>query len=539
MTGPWPPAWWDGALAGEILQRSGEHLLLVGTAIVLALAISLPLGLWISRRPRWVGPVLAVASTVQTVPSLAIFGLLLTVPLLGGIGTTPAIVALTLYALLPLLRGLVTGLAQVPPGLKQAGQALGLSGRQVLLRVELPLALPTLMAGLRVATVIGVGVATIAAAIGAGGLGVFIFRGIATVNNGLILAGALPAAAIALLADGGLGLLERRLAQPRAKGANGGRRRLLRLAWLLAGLALGTVLALRLLPPAGTGTGISTGTVRIGSKSFTEQLILGELLAQQIEAATPLKVQRDFGLGGTGLIHAAVRSGRIDGYVEYTGTAWTTLLDQSPPPPETPDPARRVFEQTRRLYGERFGLTVFPSLGFENSFAILVRRAEARRLGIATISEAAPHTPGWRAGFGYEFLNRPDGFPGLARRYGLRFAQPPVAMDLGLTYRALAEGRVDLIAGDTTNGLIPALDLLQLRDDRHYFPPYDAVPVFNAATLRRRPELVPVIEALAGRISATTMQGLNAQVDLDGRDVAEVVRRWRLQEAGTTGSGLR
>ena len=226
MSSRWPPAWWDGALAGEILQRSGEHLLLVGTAIGLALAISLPLGLWISRRPRWAGPLLAVASTVQTVPSLAIFGLLLTVPLLGGIGTTPAIVALTLYALLPLLRGLVTGLAQVPPGLKEAGQALGLSGRQVLLRVELPLALPTLMAGLRVATVIGVGVATIAAAIGAGGLGVFIFRGIATVNNGLILAGALPAAVIALLADGGLGLLERRLAQPRAKGPSGGRRRL-------------------------------------------------------------------------------------------------------------------------------------------------------------------------------------------------------------------------------------------------------------------------------------------------------------------------
>ena len=219
MNGFRPLPWWDGALAREILQRSGEHLLLVGTAIGLALAISLPLGLWISRRPRWAGPVLATASTVQTIPSLAIFGLLLTVPLLGGIGPTPAIVALTLYALLPLLRGLLTGLAQVPPGLKEAGRALGLSGRQVLLHVELPLALPTLMAGIRVATVIGVGVATIAAAIGAGGLGVFIFRGIATVNNGLILAGALPAAAIALAADGGLGLLEKRLARRPARGA--------------------------------------------------------------------------------------------------------------------------------------------------------------------------------------------------------------------------------------------------------------------------------------------------------------------------------
>jgi osmoprotectant transport system permease protein len=372
-------------------------------------------------------------------------------------------------------------------------------------------------------------VATIAAAIGAGGLGVFIFRGIATVNNGQILAGALPAAAIALAADGGLGLLEKRLARRRLKESRRGGRRSQRLAGGLALLGLLAVLALRLLP-ADPG-----GTVRIGSKSFTEQLILGELLAQQIEAGTPLKVQRDFGLGGTGLIHDAVRSGRIDGYVEYTGTAWTTLLDQPPPPPGTPDPARRVYEDTRRLYAERFGLAVFPSLGFENSFAILVRRAEAERLGIRTISDAAPHTPLWRAGFGHEFLNRADGYSGLARRYGLRFALPPLAMDLGLTYRALAEGRVDLIAGDTTNGLIPALDLQQLQDDRHYFPPYDAVPVFNAASLRRHPELGPAILALAGRIQPATMQRLNAEVDLNGRGVAEVVRRWRLQESADSG----
>ncbi|KEF41466.1 MAG: hypothetical protein ER33_11095, partial [Cyanobium sp. CACIAM 14] len=301
----------------------------------------------------------------------------------------------------------------------------------------------------------------------------------------------------------------------------------LRLAAATAALALLAVAGLRL------RAGAAADTVRIGSKSFTEQLILGELLAQQIEATTPLKVKRDFGLGGTGLIHDAVRSGRIDGYVEYTGTAWTSLLDQPPLPPGVPDPARRVFEETRRLYARRFGLSVFPSLGFENSFAILVRRADARRLGIATLSEAAPHTPGWRAGFGYEFLSRPDGYPGLARRYGLRFVQPPQAMDLGLTYRALAEGRVDLIAGDSTNGLIPALDLQPLRDDRHYFPPYDAVPVFNAATLHRHPELGPAITALAGRIPAASMQRLNAQVDLEGQGVAEVVRRWRRQAAGS------
>ena len=200
-------------LLREILVRSGEHVLLVGSALGLALLIGLPLGLWIQRHPRWTAPVLSLANGVQTIPSLAIFGLLLTVPLLGGIGPTPAIVALTLYALLPILRGVLTGLAQVPAGLKEAGRALGLSNAQVLRHVEIPVALPVLMAGIRVATVINVGVATIAAAIGAGGLGVFIFRGIATVDNQQILAGALPAAAIALGADAGLGALERRLAR--------------------------------------------------------------------------------------------------------------------------------------------------------------------------------------------------------------------------------------------------------------------------------------------------------------------------------------
>ena len=531
----------DRDLLREILQRRGEHLLLVSIAIGLALLIALPLGVAIARRPRWAAPVLTLANVVQTIPSLAVFGMLITVPLVGGLGARPAIVALTLYALLPLLRGVTTGLGQVPQGMKEAARALGLSPGQVLRRIELPLALPTFMAGLRVATVISVGVATIAAAIGAGGLGVFIFRGIATVNNGLILAGALPSAAIALLADAALGAVERRLAGGRAWG----RRRSLALAAVLALAALlGALVAGS--PAAwfsGRAAGPTTGTIRIGSKNFTEQLILGELLAQQIEAETSLQVKRDFGLGGTFLCQEAVRSGRIAGYVEYTGTAWTAVLGQ--PPPTAPaatnaDPAATVFSRARALYASRFGLTMFPSLGFENSFAILVREADARRLDLHTISEAAAHTPGWQAGFGHEFLNRADGYPGLALRYGLRFAAPPEAMDLGLTYRALAEGKVDLIAGDSTNGLIPALKLRVLRDDRRYFPPYDAVPVFHTATLRRHPELAKAVEALAGRLDDTAMQRLNAAVDLRKQPVEAVVRRWRVEQglAPRNGSGL-
>ena len=514
------------ALAREIIFRSGEHLVLVASSVALALLIALPLGLAIQAHPRWRRLVLGLANAVQTIPSLAIFGLLLTVPLLGGIGSTPAVVALTLYALLPLLRGLLTGLQQVPPGLKQAGQALGLSGGQVLRYVELPLALPSLMAGLRVAAVIAVGVATIGAAIGAGGLGVFIFRGIATVNNTLLLAGALPAAAIALAADACLGALENHLIQ--------GTRRPLQRLGLWQGFRQRGALAAALIGSALLAVALSwhqlaspgpAGSVVIGAKGFTEQQLLGELLAQEIEEHTSLQVRREFSLGSTFLCHEAVRQGRVDGYVEYTGTAWSAILKQ-PSGPGASDRAS-LWNRARRLYAERYGLRMFPSLGFENTFAILIRRAQGQQLGLRTISQAVLPARRWRAAFGYEFLNRGDGYPGLASRYGLRFAAPPTAMDLGLTYRALADGRVDLIAGDSTSGLIPSLKLQVLLDDRHYFPSYDAVPVFNAASLERHPELVPVLENLAGRLSAATMQQLNAAVDLDHQSPELVVRRWR------------
>jgi osmoprotectant transport system permease protein len=539
-------------LAREILQRCGEHLLMVALAVAIALLIALPLGVLIQGRPRLSQLVLGLANAVQTIPSLAIFGLLLTVPMLGGIGPTPAVLALVLYALLPLLRGLVTGLSQVPSGLKEAGRALGLSGGQVLRHVAFPLALPSLMAGLRVATVISVGVATIGAAIGAGGLGVFIFRGIATVNNSLLLAGALPAAAIALVADGALGALETRLSRRVAKGGSqAGRRGGGRAAWrrrrwrqlLAVALLVTTLLAIpfawRWLAPAGSppasGKPASGETVVVGAKGYTEQLLLGELLAQEIEANTSLRVKREFSLGSTFLLHEAVRQGRIDGYVEYTGTAWTAILRQPPLPPKR---RAAVWQRARQLYDERYGLRMFPSLGFENSFAILIRQADGQRLGLRTISDAVKPARQWRAAFGYEFLNREDGFPGLAARYGLRFAAPPSAMDLGLTYRALADGRVDLIAGDSTNGLISALKLQKLDDDRAYFPPYDAVPVFNAASLRRHPELVPVLDRLSGRLSAATMQRLNAAVDLQGQTPELVVRHWRRDSAAGRAGGV-
>jgi osmoprotectant transport system substrate-binding protein len=259
--------------------------------------------------------------------------------------------------------------------------------------------------------------------------------------------------------------------------------------------------------------------VVIGSKNFTEQAILGEIFAQQLEARTHLPIERRFYLAGTFICQQAILAGRIDVYPEYTGTALTAILKQSPS-----GSPRDVYNQVKSEYERRFDLTLSAPLGFDDTFAIEIRGDDARRLALKTISQAAAYTPQWRAGFGYEFMERPDGYKGLAAAYGLRFAEPPRIMDLGLLARALKDRQVDLIAGNTTDGLIPALDLFVLEDDRHYFPPYEAVPVLRQKTLEFHPEVGRALAELAGRISDHEMQQLNYAVDGLHEPMKDVVR---------------
>jgi osmoprotectant transport system substrate-binding protein len=260
-------------------------------------------------------------------------------------------------------------------------------------------------------------------------------------------------------------------------------------------------------------------TIVIGSKNFTEQAVLGELLAQEIESRTHLKVVRRFYLSGSYICQQALLAGRIDAYVEYTGTALTAILKE----PVASDPGA-VLERVRQEYARRFGLDVMPSLGFNNTFAIVVRGEDARRFGLKTISDAARVALQWRAGFGYEFMERPDGYQGLARSYNLKFAASPRIMDLGLLYRALLDRQVDLVAGNSTDGLLAARDLTILEDDRHYFPPYEAVPIARRDTFERHPEARTAIEHLSGKISDADMQRMNYAVDGEHRDTVVVVR---------------
>ncbi len=262
--------------------------------------------------------------------------------------------------------------------------------------------------------------------------------------------------------------------------------------------------------------------VVVGSKNFTEQIVLAELLAQQIEAHTRLKVERRVNLGGTLICHQALRAGEIDLYVEYTGTALAAVLGET-----RLENREDAYARVKQEYARRFGLEVTEPLGFNNTFAMVVRGEDARNLRLEAVSDIARYAPKWRAGFGYEFLERPDGYRGWASTYGLRFSAPPRIMELGLIYRALKEKQVDIVAGNSTDGVIEALDLVALEDDRHYFPRYEAVPIARREALEQHPELRWILERLGGRLTEAEMRRLNYAVDGERRDVAAVVREFR------------
>lgn len=512
----------------DLLSHTAEHLWLVAVSTIIAILVGIPLGVLLTRFKILRGPVLGLANVMQTVPSLALFGFLIPLPFIGGIGARTAVVALVLYALLPIIRNTVTGILGVDAPVREAALGMGMTEWQILRQVEIPLAASVILTGVRVAVVITIGVAVIAAAVGAGGLGEYIFRGLRQNDNNLLLTGAGLSAIMALAADFLLGLLEKQFDARAGRVKEKKRQALFRqfvwgamAALLVIGLmaaAFGKFKAWRS-QKSSAAQSEAKAPVRIGSKDFTESVLLAEIVAQMLEERG-VEVERQFELAGN-LTHTSLVAGRIDCYPEYTGTAYTAILQH---PPVT-DP-RAVYEQVKREYEEKFNVEASAPLGFSNDFAILVRGAEARRLQLKTISDAVPHARSWRAGFGQDFMSRADGYAGFVRAYGLSFNEQPREMDLSLTYRALASHQVDIIAGNSTDGLISALDLFQLEDDRHYFPPYEAVILSRRDALARVPVLADVLKRLDNAISTEEMRRLNYQIDGEKRDRREVVSSW-------------
>ncbi len=495
-----------------LASATAAHLGLVVEALLLAVILGVPLGILATRSASLERGVVGLANILQTVPSLALLGFLL-IAFGGQIGDPPARAALIIYALLPIIKNTILGLRSIDRGVSEAALGMGMTAWQRLRIVELPLAVPIILGGVRVATVASVGMATIAASIGSANLGRYIFRGISSSDPYQILLGAIPAALLALACDAALGELERLLdpSRPRHSRAR---------AWF-AILAVVTLLGIATWGAlAGRLEGSRSETIRIGSKDGSEMILLGEMLAELVRSRTGLEVDHRSNLGGTLVCYNALRKGGLDAYIEYTGTALTAILKREP----RNDP-RQVLESVRTELGEA-GVRCLDPLGFENTFAILMRRDQADRLGIRKISDLRRHLGTIRPGGGSEFMNRPDGYRGLVRAYGLDFRHEPREMDRNLLYQALAQGSIDLAAGDSTDGRIPTLDLVMLQDDRRYFPPYEAVPLARIETLRRHPELEGALNALAGKIDAQTMQRLNREVDGNHRDPGQVAREY-------------
>lgn len=525
-------SWMDyvGQRLPELWLRTGEHLMLTGISTGAAILLGIPLGICASRIWWLRNPLTGGVGILQTIPSLAMLAILLA--LLQKIGAVPAIIALTLYALLPIVRNTLTGLEGVPPAVVEAARGIGMTPRQRLLWVELPLAVPVIVAGIRTAAVVCVGIATLSAFIGAGGLGQFINRGLALSDTNLILLGAVPAAILALIVDGSIAAVEWGLRRKRARGPGFAAAvdRLLQ----PAALALPVVLVV-----AGCFAYFSTQNssgnprgpdgqfrpiVRVGSKNYTEQLILGEMMAQLIEAHTNLRVDRRFNLGGTMICHGALRSGGIDLYAEYTGTALTAILEK----PVIADPDK-AYQTVAEAYQKRFSAQWLAPFGFNNTYTLTVRERDAQSHSLRTVSDLVPIADTLSAGFTAEFSERPDGYPGLRKAYGLNFAEVR-DLEPTLMYQAIDKGEVDVICAFATDGRIAALNLVPLEDDRGFFPPYYAAPVVRTEALQSHPELRDVLNLLANRLDDRTMQRLNYEVDGNQRPTREVAHEFLVEE---------
>jgi len=492
-------------------ENLSAHVLLSLSALVSGIAVSVPLGIYALRAPRLRGLALGTASALQTVPSLALLALM--VPVLAlllprgearlAIGFLPAYLALTLYALLPILRNTVTGLAGVDPDVREAAVGVGMTSRQMLLRVELPLAAPVIVAGIRTATAWVVGTATLATPVGARSLGDYIFSGLQTQNHVAVVFGCVAAAALALTLDQCIHALERAAAE--------GRRRLALGAGAALVLLLGASLASPLVDALQRG---DRPRLVLGAKPFTEQLVLAEAMARRLEDAG-FEVEIRDSLGST-ILYDALAAGSIDAYVDYTGTLWTAVLGR-----KESAGAEEVLAGVTAFLAERDGVEVAGALGFENTYALALPRARAEELRVTSIGELVPLAPRLRVGGDYEIFQRPE-WRRLRSLYDVDFAEER-AMQSSLMYQAARTGAVDVVSAYSTDGRIAAYDLVVLEDDRDAFPPYDAVVLLSPAA-SGDPRVREALEPLLGAVDARRMREANRRVDLDGQSPRRAAR---------------
>ncbi|MFT9850069.1 ABC transporter permease/substrate-binding protein [Aneurinibacillus sp. REN35] len=482
-----------------LLTTIWRHLQLSVVSLLFAVIIALPLGIYLTRKKRIAEPIIGVTAVLQTIPSLALLGFM--IPLIG-IGPTPAIIALTAYALLPILRNTYTGISGVDPALIEAATGMGMNSRRRLTKVELPLAMPTIMAGIRTAMVLIVGTATLAALIGAGGLGDLILTGIQRADNGYILLGAIPAALLAILFDVLLRFTEKRSMSSSFKPIIG----------------VMVVFVLLIASPFIMQGG--RADIVLGAKLGSEPNILINMYKILIEEQTDLTVELKPNLGGTDFLYSAIKKGDIDAYPEYTGTAVVTLMKQKP----VSNNPEAVYKQAQELLAKQ-NLTYLEPMKFSNTYALAVKEDFAKRLNLQSISDLKNHTDKLKAGFTFEFKDREDGYKGIQKVYGLTL--PTIqTMDAGLRAKAIGSGDVNIIDAYSTDGYMIEYKLKALKDDKKLFPPYNGAPLIRNETLERHPELKQILNTLAGMITEEEMMEMNYRVDYKDEDAAKIAQEF-------------
>lgn len=491
----------------DILSLSLKHIQLSLLAVVIAIAIGVPLGILISKRKKMAPPIIGIANILQAIPSLALMGFL--IPVLG-IGETPSIIMVSLYSLLPIIKNTYTGLVNINPATIEAGRAMGMTEAQLLTMVQLPLALPVIMAGIRISAVTAVGLMTIAAFIGAGGLGSFIYTGVQTVNTNMILAGAIPACILALLIDFVIGKVEKTV-NPKNKSNKAQKKRLAIVA---------VILVIAIISPMVFSAFGKSDKIVIGSKNYTENNLLANMYAVLIEENTDVKVEKKLDLAGTDVVFKATTMGDVDIYPEYTGTVLVSILNEKP----TSDP-EKTYEIAKNGLKEKYDIEMLRPLGFNNTYTLAVTQDFAKKYKLETFSDLKKISNNATIGATMEFLGRDDGLSGVKEKYNMNFKSEK-GLDAGLRYTAINSGEIDVTDAFATDGLLKAFGLKVLEDDLKFFPPYYAVPVGRSDTFDKYPEVREELLKLEGLIDDETMRDLNYQCDKLGKETETVAREF-------------
>lgn len=490
---------WD-----EISKLFLEHIELTLFAVLISIVIGIPLGILIGRVKKLATPIIGIANIIQAIPSLALLGFL--IPVIG-IGSKPAVLMVILYSLLPIIKNTYTGLNSINPDMIEAAKGMGMTSSQILKKVKIPLALPVIMAGIRISAVTAVGLMTIAAFVGAGGLGYMVFTGVQSVNNNMILAGAIPACILALAMDFIIGKIEASVTRIGKRKKMSKAKKIIAIVLCVAIVGVSAFYGLN-----------KKEKIVIGGRSFSEQTILVNILGQLIESNTDLEVELKANIGGTSLMFNAIKSGELDIAAEYTGTGLVNIMKR-----ESINDADKAYDIVSDYFNKEYKITWLKPLGFNNTYTLAVRKDTAEKYGLESFSDLAKVSNDLILSCTMEFTSREDAYKAVEKGYGMKFKSVQ-AVDGGLRYKAIDGKKSEVVDAFSTDGLLKQFDLKVLKDDKKVFPPYYAAPIIRNDTLKKHPELKDLLNKLAGKINDEEMMELNYKVDSLGEKPEDVAR---------------